>query len=251
MQSSSAAPGSQSSAPSARGEFASELLGTAFLLCAVVGSGVMGERLAGGNQAVALLANSLATAAALFVLIAAGAAWSGAHFNPLVSLVAAACSELHPAKLPRYLAAQCLGALAGVAVANRMFDLPVFFASQRARSGPGQWLGEFVASCGLLLTIRLVGASAPRQVAPAVACFIGAAYWFTSSTSFANPAVTLARSLTDTFAGIRPADVPGFVVAQGLAGIAVVLAGRTLFARRDGLGPRGTRGRVEQRESGG
>jgi glycerol uptake facilitator-like aquaporin len=210
----------------ARREFVSEFLGTAFLLCAVVGSGIMGEHLAAGNMAVALLANSLATAAALFVLIVAAAPWSCAHFNPLVSLVAAADSELRRSQLPRYLIAQVAGALVGVAVANLMFELPAFSPSQHTRTGLGQWLGEFVASCGLLLTIRLVGASRPQLVAPAVGCFIGGAYWFTSSTSFANPAATLARSVTDTFTGIRPADVPGFVVAQGLAGLAVVVGGR-------------------------
>jgi glycerol uptake facilitator-like aquaporin len=209
-----------------RREFIGEFLGTAFLLCAVVGSGIMGERLAAGNAAVALLANSLATAATLFVLIVAAAPWSGAHFNPLVSVVATARTELRASQLPHYLGAQFGGALAGVAVANLMFDLPAFSESNHARSGMGQWLGEFIASLGLLLTIRLVGRSAPQLVAPAVACFIGAAYWFTSSTSFANPAVTLARSVTDTFAGIRPMDVPGFVIAQSLAAVVVVVGER-------------------------
>jgi glycerol uptake facilitator-like aquaporin/protein-tyrosine-phosphatase len=217
--------------PAGLREVASEFLGTAFLLCAVVGSGVMGERLCGGNVAVALLANSLATAAALYVLISAAAPWSGAHFNPLVSLVASAQAELPASRLPGYLLAQLTGAFAGVAVANRMFDLPIFSASHHVRTGAGQWLGEFVASLGLLLTIRLVGASSPRRIASSVACFIGAAYWFTSSTSFANPAATLARSLSDTFAGIRPLDVPGFVVAEALAGAAVVATGRMRWPR--------------------
>jgi glycerol uptake facilitator-like aquaporin len=212
----------------ARREFASELLGTAFLLCAVVGSGIMGERLAAGNEALALLANSIATAATLFVLIVAAAPWSGAHLNPIVSLVAFAHAELSSAQLPRYLTAQLLGALLGVAAANVMFELPAFSASQQARTGVGQWLGELVASCGLLLTIRLVGHARPTLVAPAVACFIGAAYWFTSSTSFANPAVTMARCVTDTFAGIRPADVPAFVLVQCLAAAVVVAGERAL-----------------------
>ena len=211
-----------------RHAIAAEFLGTAFLLCAVVGSGIMGERLAAGNAAVALLANSLATAGTLFVLIAAAAPWSGAHFNPLVSAVAFVRRDLGAWSLTGYVAAQVTGALAGVAVANLMFDLPAFAASTRPRHAPGLWLGEIVAALGLLLTIRLVGASHPHRVAAAVACFIGSAYWFTSSTAFANPAATLARATTDTFAGIRPVDVPGFVVAQAAGAVAFLVGERLL-----------------------
>lgn len=205
---------------------AAEGLGSALLLATVVGSGVMGERLAGGNVAIALLANSLATGGALVALILTFGPISGAHFNPAVSLADASQGGLAWRDVPAYLLAQLVGACAGVAAANIMFDLPVFFLSQHTRAGGSQLFSEFVATFGLLSVIwgcaRLRSATVPF----AVAGYIVAAYWFTASTSFANPAVTVARALTDTFAGIRPVDVPGFIVAQ-LLGAAAATA---LFA---------------------
>ena len=200
--------------------------GTAVLVCAVVGSGIMGDRLSGGNMALALLANSLATGAALFGLIAAFGTISGAHFNPVVTLADASQSGLPWTRVPAYLAAQCGGACAGVMAAHAMFGEPLVMISQRDRSGGAQMFSEMIATFGLLAVIwgcfRRRGLLTPF----AVAAYITAAYWFTSSTSFANPAVTIARSLTDTFTGIRPADVPGFVLAQ-FAGA----AGATLLFR--------------------
>ncbi|MDQ3803928.1 MAG: aquaporin, partial [Acidobacteriota bacterium] len=186
---------------------------------AVVGSGVMGERLAAGNTAVALLANTVAIAAALVALILTFGAVSGAHFNPAVTLAAASQGGLRWRDVPAYLAAQVCGAFAGVAAANVMFELPVFFASRHARQGAAQLFGEFVATFGLLAVVWGCARLRPLAVACAVACYILAAAWFTSSTSFANPAVTLARTASDTFTGIRPSDAPGFVAAQ-LAGAA-------------------------------
>lgn len=199
---------------------AAEFLGTAMLLCAVVGSGIMAERLAGGNVAVALLANTIATGAALVALILMFAPISGAHLNPVVSMAAAINGETSWSDAAIYTMVQILGGLLGVAVADLMFDLPVLFASTKIRTGFGQWLGEFVASFGLVGVIVAVS----RQhkipiVAVAVAAYITAAYWFTSSTSFANPAVTIARSMSDTFAGIRPGDAPAFVAAQFLGAV--------------------------------
>jgi glycerol uptake facilitator-like aquaporin len=196
-----------------------EVVGTALLLAAVVGSGIMGERLAGGNVAVALLANSMATGAALVALILTFGPISGAHFNPAVTLADASQGGLPWREVPAYLAAQVLGAFGGVAAAHVMFGEPLFFASRHARAGAAQGFSEFVATFGLLAVIWGCARSRSSVVPFAVAAYITAAYWFTSSTSFANPAVTLARSATDTFAGIRPADVPGFIVAQ-LAGAA-------------------------------
>jgi len=193
------------------------------LLAAVVGSGVMGERLANGNVAIALLANTLATGAALIALILTFGSISGAHFNPAVTLAAALRRDLAWREVPVYLAAQIVGAFAGVAIAHLMFSLPVFSASQHVRSGGAQMLGESVATFGLLATIWGCLRYRPQAVAFAVAAFIMAGYWFTSSTSFANPAVTLARSVTDTFAGIRPIDAPGFIVAQLLGALAATL----------------------------
>jgi len=196
-------------------------VGTALLLAAVVGSGIMGERLAGGNVAVALLANTVATGAALVALILAFGPISGAHFNPAVTLGEATQGGLAWSDVLPYLAAQGLGAFAGVAAAHVMFELPLFFASGHARSGPAQMFSEFVATFGLLAVIWGCARARPAVVVPfAVAGYITAAYWFTASTSFANPAVTLARSATDTFAGIRPADAPGFIVAQLLGAAA-------------------------------
>jgi glycerol uptake facilitator-like aquaporin len=198
-----------------------ECLGTALLLSAVVGSGIMGERLSGGNDGVALLANTLATGAALVCLILTFGHVSGAHFNPAVTLADAWAGGLRWREVPAYVAAQVLGALGGVAAAHLMFGLPLFFASGRARAGAAQLFGEFVATFGLLAVVWGCARSRRASYAPfAVGAYITAGYWFTSSTSFANPAVTLARSLSDTFAGIRPADVPGFVAAQ-LAGAAI------------------------------
>jgi glycerol uptake facilitator-like aquaporin len=186
-------------------QHAAEFAGTAMLVAAVVGSGIMGERLADGNAAVALLANSIATGAALFALIQTFAPISGAHFNPLVSLTFSRAI------------AQVLGGLAGVAVANLMFDLPAFSISQHPRQGSSQLLAEVIATFGLLTVIRLSSSAA------AIAAYITGAYWFTSSTSFANPAVTIARGLTNTFSGIRPADIPAFLVAQAAGAAAAIL----------------------------
>ncbi len=200
-----------------------EALGTAFLLAGVVGSGIMAERLSGGNQAIALLANTIATGAVLMCLIAALAPISGAHLNPAVSLADAMRGGLPWRELPAYWIAQVFGALAGVALANVMFGLPFFFVSRHVRTGPPLWLGEFIATFGLLLVIWGCVRFRSNLIALAVAAYIVAAYWFTSSTSFANPAVTLARSLSDTFAGIRPEDTPAFVVAELLGAIAATL----------------------------
>lgn len=194
-----------------------EALGTAFLLAAVVGSGIMGERLAGGNVAIALLANTIATGAALVALILTFGPISGAHFNPAVTLADASQGGLRWREVPGYLAAQIVGAFAGVAAANLMFSEPVFFVSHRVRSGGAQLFSEFVATFGLLSVIWGCARLRSSAVPFAVGAYITAAYWFTSSTSFANPAVTLARAASNTFAGIRPVDAPGFIVAQ-LAG---------------------------------
>lgn len=191
-----------------------ESLGTALLLATVIGSGIMGERLAGGNVAVALLANTLATGAALVALILTFGPISGAHFNPAVTLADAWQGGIRWADVLPYLGAQIAGAFAGVAVAHVMFELPLFFASQHARAGSAQMFSEFVATFGLFAVIWGCVRARPSVVPFAVAAYITAAYWFTASTSFANPAVTLARAASDTFAGIRPSDAPGFIVAQ-------------------------------------
>ena len=194
-----------------------EAIGTAMLLAAIVGSGIMADRLSGGNQAIALLANTVATAAALVALILTFGPISGAHFNPVVSLADASLGGLPWRNVPAYAAAQVAGAAVGVWVAHVMFGEPVFMLSLHARSGPAQMVSEFVATFGLLAVIWGCSRRRADAVPFAVAAYIASAYWFTASTSFANPAVTLARALTDTFAGIRPADVPGFIGAQ-LAG---------------------------------
>ncbi|HTI54618.1 MAG TPA: MIP/aquaporin family protein [Verrucomicrobiae bacterium] len=191
-----------------------EAVGTAFLLAAVIGSGIMGEGLAGGNVAIALLANTLATGAALVALILTFGEISGAHFNPAVTLAEAVGGGLAWPDVPAYICAQIVGAFGGVAIAHLMFGAPVFFASRHARSGPAQLLGELVATFGLLAVIQGCARHRAGAVPYAVAAYITAAYWFTSSTSFANPAVTLARAASDTFAGIRPADAPAFIAAQ-------------------------------------
>ena len=192
----------------------SECLGTAFLLAIVVGSGIMGENLSGGNTAIALLANTLSTGAGLTVLILAFGPISGGHFNPAVTLVDAWMGGLGKSEAAAYVAVQVPGAFAGVAAAHLMFGEAVFSASQHVRAGPAQWWSEFVATFGLVGVIWACVRSRPGVVAFAVGLYIAAAYWFTSSTSFANPAVTLARAASDTFAGIRPGDVPGFLAAQ-------------------------------------
>ncbi|PZQ28429.1 MAG: glycerol uptake facilitator [Stenotrophomonas acidaminiphila] len=188
-----------------------EFLATGLLLVTVVGSGIMAERLAGGNNAVALLANTLATVGGLYILIEVFGSISGAHMNPAVSAVMAARGELPKTLLPAYILVQLAGAVCGAFLANAMFDLPVLEFSAKVRSGTGQWLGEIVATAGLLLVVLRAPAS---RVAVMVAAYIGAAYWFTSSTSFANPAAAFGRMFSDSFAGISPGDVPAFVVAQ-------------------------------------
>lgn len=204
--------------------YVSEFIAASFLLMAVVGSGIMAERLSGGNVAIALLANTVATAAALIALILAFGPVSGAHINPVVSLMSAMNRELSWGDAALYSVAQIAGAIVGVAAANTMFDLPIFFASQKIRSGTGQWLGEFLATFGLVGVIIAVSRRhRPLPNALAVAGWITAAYWFTSSTSFANPAVTIARTLSDTFAGIRPIDAPMFIAMQFIAAIAATI----------------------------
>ncbi len=206
-----------------------EALGTALLLAVVVGSGIMGERLAGGNVAVALLANTLATGAGLVVLILVFGPLSGAHFNPAVTLADALQGGLSWKDTLAYLAAQLAGAFVGVAVAHGMFELPLYAASTHARTGPAQWFSEFVATFGLLATILGCVRQRASAVPFAVGAYITSAYWFTASTSFANPAVTLARAATDTFAGIRPADAPAFIVAQLLGALAATALFRWLL----------------------
>lgn len=193
---------------------AAETLGTAFLLAAVVGSGIMGDRLAGGNVAIALLANTLATGAALAALILTFGPISGAHLNPVVTMADAFMGGTAWSEVAAYVVAQMVGALLGVAAAHLMFGEPLFSPSHHVRAGSAQLISELVATFGLLAVILGCARHRPSAVPFAVSAYIAAAYWFTASTSFANPAVTIARSLTDTFAGIRPADVPGFVAAQ-------------------------------------
>lgn len=197
-----------------------EALGTALLLTAVVGSGIMAERLAGGNVAVALLANALATGAALIVLITIFAPLSGAHFNPCVTLYTALNSELAWPVGLSYILTQFAAAIAGVWLTHAMFALPVLEVSGHLRDGPPQWLAEFIATFGLLLTIAGGVRFAPSAIPMLVGLYITGAYWFTASTSFANPAVTIARMLSDSFAGIAPASAPGFIAAQLLATLA-------------------------------
>jgi len=199
---------------------ACEAVGTALLLAGVVGSGIMAERLAGGNTALALLANTLATGSVLFAIISAFGPYSGAHFNPVVTLADAWQDGMPWKAVPGYVAAQTIGALAGVAIANVMFGEPLFSASHHVRAGAGQVFGECVATFGLVAIIWGCSRRAPQAVAFAVAAYIVGAYWFTASTSFANPAVTVARSLSDTFAGIRPVDAPSFIAAQLVGGLA-------------------------------
>jgi glycerol uptake facilitator-like aquaporin len=206
-----------------------EGLGTAFLLAAVVGSGIMAQKLAGGNVALAPLGNTLPTGAILVVLILVFGPLSGAHFNPAVSIAFALRRELPWTEAAIYIAAQIIGAMIGVWTAHLMFELPLWLFSATIRTGPGQWLAEAVATFGLLLTIFGCAARTPAAVPYAVGLYITSAYWFTASTSFANPAVTLARSLSDTFAGIAPAGVVAFIAAQLAGMIAAVMLGQWLW----------------------
>lgn len=210
-----------------------EIIGTALLLATVIGSGIMGERLSGGNVAIALLANTLATGAVLVALILTFSPISGAHFNPAVTLVEAWLGKMPWRNVPAYLIAQFAGAFSGVFIAHLMFGLPIFFASKHVRAGSAQMFSEFVATFGLLAVIQGCSHRRSEAIPYAVGGYITAAYWFTASTSFANPAVTLARAASDTFAGIRLIDVPGFVIAQLIGAMAsVVVFGWLISARQ-------------------
>lgn len=211
-------------------KIAAEALGTALLLAIVVGSGIMGDALAGGNDAVALLGNTLATAAGLATLIMIFEPVSGAHLNPAVTAAFLLRREIAPALAWRYIAAQILGGVSGVVLAHAMFDLEIAQLSLKARSGLGQALGEATATFGLVLTILGCVRYRPESLPFAVGLFIAAGYWFTSSTSFANPAVTIARTMTDSFAGVRAADAPAFILAQMIGAAIAVAASRFLFA---------------------
>ncbi len=209
-----------------------ELIGTALLVATVVGSGVMAERMADGNLAVALLGNTLATAAMLFVLITMFGPVSGAHFNPAVSLVFALRGEFPWRRLGPYVLAQVIGGILGTFAAHLMFEMPVVEFSDTVRTGPAQWFSEFVATFALVLTILGTLKARPEAVPVAVALVITAGYWFTASTSFANPAVTIARALSDSFAGIAPADMPAFIVAQIIGAVAALLGADRVFGWR-------------------
>jgi glycerol uptake facilitator-like aquaporin len=215
---------------------AAEFLGTAFLVAAVVGSGIMAERLSGGNGAMALLANTIATGAALVALICAFGPVSGAHLNPVVSLADALEGGLAWSEALSYVLAQVIGGVGGAIAAHAMFGLPLISISSHARGGGAQFLSEFIATFGLMCVIWGCSRSRPANVPFAVGSYITAAYWFTSSTSFANPAVTIARALSDTFAGIRPGDVPLFILAQLMGAIAATYLFRWLLPRFAVLG---------------
>lgn len=208
---------------------AAEALGTAFLLATVVGSGIMGETLAGGNDAIALLGNTVATGAILAVLILIFGPVSGAHFNPAVTLAFLMRREIGARDATLYVVVQVVAGVAGVAAAHYMFGDPLLVEGVKARTGGGQWLGEFIATFGLVATILGCLRARPDMVPFAVGLFISAGYWFTSSTSFANPAVTIARSFTDTFSGIAPVDAPGFIVAQLAGAVAATMLGGWLW----------------------
>jgi glycerol uptake facilitator-like aquaporin len=207
-----------------------EGLGTAFLLAGVVGSGIMAAKLAGGNGALALLCNTIPTGAVLAVLILTFGPLSGAHFNPAVSVAMALRREIPVKVAAAYIAAQIVGGIIGVLAAHTMFELPLWQVSMNVRTGQGQWFAEFVATFGLLLTIFGCSARTPAAIPYAVGLYITAAYWFTASTSFANPAVTIARALSDTYAGIAPAGVLAFIVAQLVGAAAAAVLARWLFA---------------------
>jgi glycerol uptake facilitator-like aquaporin len=211
--------------------YVAECLGTAFLLAGVVGSGIMAAKLAGGNGALALLCNTIPTGAILTVLILTFGPVSGAHFNPAVSIAMAMRRELPPRIAGLYIAAQIIGGMVGVLAAHAMFELPLWQVSMNVRTGPGQWFAEFVATFGLLLTIFGCAARTPAATPYAVGLYITAAYWFTASTSFANPAVTIARALSDTYSGIAPAGVLAFIVAQLLGVVAAAALARWLFQK--------------------
>ena len=217
-------------------QLVAEFVGTAALLCAVIGSGIMAQRISGGNDGVALLANTLATVFALYVLIETLGPVSGAHFNPLVTLVLwskRAMAQVNPARVATlFIAAQLSGAVAGAALANAMFELPVLHFSQHLRGGWGQWLAEAVATAGLLFTILR---APPGKASALVACYIGAAYWFTASTSFANPAAVMGRMFSDTFAGIAPASALGFVLSQAVGAAAGAALAHTLTPSKDAV----------------
>jgi glycerol uptake facilitator-like aquaporin len=215
--------------------FTAEAIGTALLVATVIGSGIMAERLAGGNVALALLGNTLSTGCMLVVLILMFGPISGAHFNPAVSLVFAMLRELSVNRLLLYVVAQTLGAVVGAVLAHAMFEQPLLQASTHVRAGPAQWLSEVVATFGLIGTILAVARTRPGAVAYAVGLYIAGAYWFTASTSFANPAVAVARSLSDTFAGIAPGSVMGFVLAELAGALLALLVFRWLLD----LNPRG------------
>jgi len=212
---------------------AAEAIGTALLLIAVVGSGIMGDRLAGGNMAVALLANSLATGAALVVLITIFGPLSGAHFNPAVTLWFAVNGGMRTRDALLYIAVQIVAAILGVWIAHAMFAMPVLEVSHKLRDGPPLWLAEFIATFGLLTTIAGGLRFAPQAIPMLVGLYITGAYWFTASTSFANPAVTLARALTDSFAGIAPHSAPAFIIAQLTAAFAACFILKWLFRASD------------------
>jgi glycerol uptake facilitator-like aquaporin len=207
-----------------------EAVGSFFLFAAVIGSGIMAEALAGGNVAIALLANTLATGAILFVLISMLGPISGAHFNPAVTLVLAQRRNMPWAEVAPYLLAQLAGGMLGAWAAHLMFNLPILQLSVKTRTGVGQWTGELVATFGLILTILGTLKHRPAAVPAAVGLYISAAYWFTSSTSFANPAIAIVRSMSDSFAGISPGDVPAFIIAQLIGAFAASVAARWLFA---------------------
>lgn len=213
-------------------QLGAEGLGTAFLLATVIGSGIMAERLAGGNQALALLCNTLPTGAILVVLITIFGPISGAHFNPAVSLVFALRKEMRWNESAAYMMAQIIGGILGALLAHAMFELPFFQISATVRTGLGQWIAEVVAVYGLILTILGCLAGNAAAVPMAVGLYITAAYWFTASTSFANPAVTIARSLSDTFAGIAPTDVPAFIAAQVIGAVLAHITARKLWTKR-------------------
>jgi glycerol uptake facilitator-like aquaporin len=213
------------SAPPLRNALLAEFIGTLLLLTAVIGSGIMAERLAAGNAAVALLANTLATVFALFALIETMGPISGAHFNPIVTVAFGGRAGLSYQARAGYVAAQLTGAVAGAVLANAMFDMPLIQFAEKARGGAGQWLAEVVATAGLVLVVARADAAKASAI---VAAYIGSAYWFTSSTSFANPAAALGRMFSDSFAGIAPASVAGFVLSQFAGGIAGMLIVRAL-----------------------
>ncbi len=214
-------------------EAAAEAVGTALLLAAVIGSGIMGERLSGGNVAIALLANAIATGGALYALIVLFGPISGAHFNPLVTLALAFGGRVSRDRIAPYIAAQVAGAILGAWLAHFMFGLPVLEVSTKLRDGAGLWMGEVTATFGLLLLIVVGARRASEPALPAaIACYIVGAYWFTSSTSFANPAVTVARALSNTFAGIAPASAPAFIVAQVIGAALAVGVARLCDVRK-------------------